>query len=86
MHRRYLPTPQGSQPIAGGRAQRKPPVHVPSGSCIPEGYQPMRCDSDTQGCNPFGIDWLVSPLTGGDAALTTGYWLKSLRDKACLAR
>ena len=46
----------------------------------------MRCDSDTQGCNPFGIDWLVSPLTGGVAALTTGYGLECLRDKACLAR
>ncbi len=51
-------TPLGSQPIAGGRAQRKPPVRDPAGSRIPKGFQPPRQSLDAEGCNPFGIGWL----------------------------
>ena len=49
----------------------------------PEGIA-ARCSVDASRSvgipwNPFGIQEPLGPRTGGDAALTTGYWLGPLR-------
>ena len=63
---------------------------------IPKGLQPIDDSQDSRNCleadegnglwiegcfNPYGIDSAYRPLTGGGAALTTGYSLESLRDR-----
>ena len=78
-----LPTPEGSKRIAGGRAQRTPPVHVPAGSWIPKGFQPTRSSPRHAGLQSLrdrlalgaGVRWF-------SLRSTTGYGLQSLRDKS----
>ena len=74
-----LPIPDGFQPIAGGRAQRKPPVIVNLEFMYPGGIpaEPAR-DEELQSLRDRSR--MSGPLSGGVAMLTTGYWLTSLRD------
>src|SRR5579859_2326988 len=54
-------TPEGSQRLAGGRAQRRPPVDAAKEGSTPKGSQ-----SATH-CDPSGVGQLGAPCPGGRA-------------------
>ena len=76
------PTPEGSKPIAGGRAQRHHRISRPQQLLYPEGIPAALVVRAIQAAAiPAGIEIVRSRLSGGGAALTTGYGLESLRDR-----